>query len=392
MSLDAQLRATFRREAESRQESQLDVFAVMDGGLRRRRRAAHRRTAGAAVLSLVVAAAGVASMWSGPRTTIPADDGSVPAQVSDLPVGPPPRVPHCSDGTTIVGAGAPIASTCMPMTSYAGSTIGWDDEAVYRVADGRLDPLSTRVQSSWFPALSHDGRFVAWVTASPEPALLVYDVQTSRRLADVPMPTASGWTAGIDAMGRVYFLAYQAGAPIWMYDIATRRLIQVRGAPDHGSPGIRFVSFDGFGLDRGRFGEDRVTGRSEWGSVDGHGRFTSRGEVAVGWSSWSPDFSHLVQETAQGFWVQPTDDLDRHVTLRLPEQGLPTANPTWETVETLLVTFHPRATWDAMLDDETQGAFSTDETYVLRCSASTGDCEVALEPGYGGDMIAPMYR
>lgn len=392
MSLDEQLRATLRTEAESRDVPELDVLAVMDGGARRRRHLAQRRAAGAVVLSLVVAAAGIASLSLRSSTTIPAADDNVPAEVSDLPMGSPPQVPHCSDGTSIVGAGAPIASACMTMISHAGATIGWDGEAVYRVADGRLDPLSTRVQSSWAPALSHDGRFAAWVTASPEPALLVYDVQTSRRLADVPMSTSSGWTAGIDALGRVYFLESQPGAPIWMYDIATRRLTRVRDVPEHGFPGIRFVSFDGFGLDRGRFNDDQVTGRSAWGSVDAQGRYKSRGEIRVGWSSWSPDFSHLVQETAEGFWVQAADDLDRHVTLELPEQGLPTANPTWETATTLLVTFYPGATWESMLDDTSQGAISTEDTYVLRCFTTTGDCEVALEPGYGGDMTAPMYR
>ncbi|MDQ4054857.1 MAG: hypothetical protein M3237_19490 [Actinomycetota bacterium] len=217
-------------------------------------------------------------------------------------------------------------------------------------------------------------------------------MRTSRQLADVPMPTSGGWTAGIDALGRVYFLAHQSDARIWMYDIATRRLTRVRGAPAHGYPGIRFVTSDGFGLDRGRFNDDRVTGRSVLGSVDADGRFTSRGEIPVGWSSWSPDFSQLVQETSEGFWVQSADDLEHHVTLNLPETGLPTANPTWETAETLLVTFHPGATWESMLDERTQGGFPTEDTYVLRCSTSTGDCEVALEPGYGGDMSAPMYR
>ncbi|WP_166133411.1 SMP-30/gluconolactonase/LRE family protein [Nocardioides ochotonae] len=393
MSLEEQLRAALRTEAQSRETPEVDVSAVMDGGVRRRRHDVHRRAAGAAALSLVVAAAGVASLSMRSSTTIPATDDDVPAEVSELPMGSPPQVPHCSDdGTRIVGAGAPIASACMTMTSHAGTTIGWDGDAVYRVADGRLDPLSTRAQSSWAPALSHDGRFAAWVTDSPEPALLVYDVQTSRRLADVPMRTSSGWTAGIDALGRVYFLEYQPRAPIWMYDIATRRLARVREAPEHGSPGIRFVSFDGFGLERAPFNEDQVTGRSAWGSVDVQGRYQSRGEIAVGWSSWSPDFSHLVQETAEGFWVQAADDLDRHVTLKLPEVGLPTTNPTWETATTLLVTFYPRATWDSMLDDLSQGAISADETYLLRCFTTTGDCEVALEPGYGGEMTAPMYR
>jgi hypothetical protein len=392
MSLDEQLRATFRTEADSRDMPELDVFAVMDGGVRRRRHARHQRTAGAAVVSLVVAATGIASLSLQSNTTIPANDDSVPATVSDLPMGSPPQVPHCLDGTRIVGAGAPIASACMTMTSHAGTTIGWDGDAVYRVADGRLEPLSTRVQSSWNPALSHDGQFAAWVTSNPEPALLVYDVQTSRRLADVPMPTSSGWTAGIDALDRVYFLGFQSGGPIWMYDIASRRLIRIRGAPAHGSPGIRFVSFDGFALDQGRFDEGQITGRSAFGSVDVQGRFRSRGQISVGWSSWSPDYSHLVQETAQGFWVQAADDLDRHVMLKLPKQGLPTTNPTWETANTLLVTFYPRATWGYMLDDQSQGAFSTNDTHVLRCFTSTGDCEVALNPGYGADMTAPMYR
>lgn len=392
MNLDEHVGATLREQADMRELAELDVLAVMDGGLRRRRRARSRRVRGAAAVSLVVAAASILSMSLGREVPVPAEGDDTPASVADLPSGPPPQVPYCSDGTTILGAGAPIAAACLPMSSHAGTTIGWDGEAVYRVADGGLAPLSTHVQSSWVPALSQDGRFAAWVTDEPAPTLLVYDARTSRRLAHVPMPTSWGWTAGIDALGRVFFLAYGRGAPIWMYDIATRRLLPVRDVPPHGSPGIRFVSRDGFGLDRGAFDDDEVTGTSELGSVDARGRFTSLGEIAVGWSSWSPDFSHVVQETAEGFWVQETDDLDHHVALRLPEAGLPTANPTWETPDTLLVTFHPGATWDSMLEEESQGAFATDETYVLRCHTSDGDCEVALEPGYGGDMTSPLYR
>jgi hypothetical protein len=152
------------------------------------------------------------------------------------------------------------------------------------------------------------------------------------------------------------------------------------------------VTSDGFGLDRGRYSGDQVTDRSEIGAVDAAGAFADRGEVPIGWSSWSADYSHLVQETADGFWVQAVDHLDRHVTLRLPKQGLPTALPVWESEDSVLVTFLPSASWTSMLDEPSQGDFSSRETYVLRCSTTSGDCEIALEPGYGGAMRGPMYR
>ncbi len=89
MSLDEQLRDAFRKEVESRDAQQLDVFSVMSRGLTRRRHARIRRTTGA-VLSLVVVAAGVAVLSLDGTTQ--RDDDSAPATVSDLLSG---RRPEC---------------------------------------------------------------------------------------------------------------------------------------------------------------------------------------------------------------------------------------------------------------------------------------------------------
>jgi hypothetical protein len=233
MSLDDQLRAALRRESEMREPPPIDVRSVVRGGRARRRRARVRRVA-AAALVLVAVTAGVFGVVRASEESPQPAHKTAPGTVRDLPTGPPPTLPHCEHGTTIVGAGAPIRSACKPMTSHAGSTIAWDDTGVYRVVDGRLDRLTERTPSSWVPALSQDGRFVAWVTDEPTPSLLVYDARTGHRLADVRMPTADGWTPGIDGHGRAYFLVYarsDAEAPIWMYDIATRRLTRLTGLP-----------------------------------------------------------------------------------------------------------------------------------------------------------------
>jgi hypothetical protein len=206
------------------------------------------------------------------------------------------------------------------------------------------------------------------------------------------MPTANGWTAGIDKYDRAFFMEFQDTGRSWMLDIPAGKLVRLRGVPEYTSPGIRYVTGDGFGLDRGAFDQDHQTGTTELGSISRDGVFVSRGEVPIGWSSFSPDFTRVVQETRDGWWVQNADDLSNHVTVQLPLTGKPSLNPVWESNDSLLFTFFPDAPWGDTFHQANDGDVPSTGSYILRCSATTGDCEIALRPGYAGDMQGPMYR
>jgi hypothetical protein len=315
--------------------------------------------------------------------------------VFDLTQGAPPAIPYCSSGTQIRGAGAPIASRCLTMEHRGGSTIGFDGRGVFSIEDGQIRLLDRRGWVSWLPAVSHDGRYATWVNDDLGWGnLLLYDLASHRRVTEVRLPRSQVWVPGIDDLHRVYLVGFQPPARVWMYDIPNDRLTRLRNIPTLDGAGVTYVTADGIGLRAGFFYETgEVTSESMEGGVTADGRFVRRTVVPHGWTAYSPDRSMLLHETREGFWVQPSSDLSRKTVLQLPAVGRATSLPVWETADTVIVSFDPTedAGWTA--PDPSEGFdVPARRLWLLRCSATSGDCEVALGPGNAGRMVGTPYR
>jgi hypothetical protein len=397
-STDQQLRTLLRQEAERCVPPEPDLEAMLPQ-LRTasRRHVQHWRLAAvpaAAVVVALVATLAVAFLDDAIRVDSPGPGADL-VTVESLPVGPAPDLPHCVDGRLVRGAGTDIEAPCTTMVHRGGSTVTADDGGVHLLEDGRRILLDRRPPSYWVPGLSHDGSRAAWVfeTAGGEPRLLVVDLRTRRRLAEAPLPRVDVWVPGIDTRGRVLVASFATNESRWVYDIDDRQLLPVTGQPIGAGP-VNYVTPEGYAVDTGWwFDTGRATSTSVEGIVDSEGRFWPRGSKPVGWSLHSPDGTHLVQETALGLVVQEVDDPGSAVTLDLPEVGRPTVLPVWESDGSVLVTFDPESDDRSILDSPQQGGdVPASRTWLLRCDADDGDCEVALGPGNGGDLWGPMYR
>jgi hypothetical protein len=252
MSLDQHLPEALRQAADEHTPPIPDLTSLVDGGRRRKRRRDVRRMAvAAACLAVVGAVPFVADTLRTTDSTPPIGEVDRVARVTELPVGETPAIPYCAGNRTIVGAGAPIRAECDVLIHRGPSTVQLDRHGVYLLADGQRTLLDRRVWSSWFPAVSLDGRWAAWVTETPDhdALLLGFDLLTGEQVAEEPWPTGEGWVAGIDDLGRVYFQAYgDAGAKVRAFDLRTGESFEVTGLPVHPSPSIKFVTSDGFGM------------------------------------------------------------------------------------------------------------------------------------------------
>jgi len=396
MSLDQQLTRSLQEVAGAHEPPSLEFAGILAGGRRRRRVAAVRKTAvGLACLAVIATGIVAAGQLSRQGAVGPSEHG-LPERVADLPVGAPPAMPYCAGNRTIIDAGTAIQARCEQLVHRGSFTLAFDSKGVRQVVDGRLTLLDRRVPSQWFPAMSQDGRYAAWVAREPSAlhgaVLLVFDLQLHTRLAEVAMPIVYGWTPGIDDLGRVYFEIRGAG-DIWAYDIPEGRLIQVRGLPRRLAPSVRFVTSDGFAVGVTPFYYSD-TGRSTSivGVVTRDGRFVQRHEVQQGWSTYSPGRSRFVEETADGFQVVPRDGSGM-VQIQLPTTGTATWYPVWESETELLFQFDPQPHFLPTGVTGSNGVnVPANRTYLLRCSATSGRCEVALEPGWGDDLDWLAYR
>lgn len=390
MSMDQQLIRALHEEAGRHDMPDPDLAAILSGGRRRRRVTVVRRSA----LGLVAAAAVLAVMVSGrdlmtSRTLQPVDR-IAPERVQDLPVGTLPAIPYCSGRDTIQGAGAPLRLTCNLLLHRGSATLHMTVGAIRLLQDGRAELLDRRLPSYYFPAISRDGRYAAWVTAQPsapnDAVLLVFDLTNRTRVAEVDFPTAEGRTVGIDDLGRVYFVSLHR-ARVLAYDIHAQQLFEVTGVPLHGSPGIQFVTSDGFGVFQ--LGTESLV--STVGTVTTDGQFTRPHSVPIGTGEFSPDGAHFVMAEDQGFVVTTSDGGNR-VRLMLPKEGEGIATPVWETDSTVLVVFDPAYAIPMRFDPQEGMKSPASRTYLVRCTIATGDCETALTPQFVGTLMGPTIR
>ena len=69
-----------------------------------------------------------------------------------------------------------------------------------------------------------------------EALLLAFDVRSGEQVAEVPWPTGTGWVAGIDDLGRVYFQEYEHAGDVLALDLRTGDSFEVDRdprRPDH---------------------------------------------------------------------------------------------------------------------------------------------------------------
>ena len=390
MSMDQQLTRALHEEAGRHDVPGPDLAAILSGGRRRQRVTVVRRSA----LGLVAAATVLAVIVFGQdlmtsRTLEPVDR-IAPERVQDLPVGALPAIPYCSGRDTILGAGAPLRLACDLLLHRGDATLHMTVDGIRLLQDGRAVLLDRRLPSYYFPALSRDGRYAAWVAAQPSApngaVLLVYDLTNHARVAEVDFPTADGRTVGIDDLGRVYVVSLLR-ARVWAYDIHAQRSFEVTRVPLHGSTGIQFVTSDGFGVYQ--LGTDSVV--STVGTVTTDGQFTGPHSVPISRGEFSPDGTHFVMAENQDF-VVTTPDGGNRIRLMLPKVGEGIATPVWETDSTVLVVFDPAFTIPLRFDPEEGMRSPTSRTYLVRCSIATGHCEIALTPQFVGTVMGPANR
>lgn len=395
MSLDQHLPDALRQAAHDHTPPFPDLSSVVDGGRRRKRRRDVRRVAvAAACLAVVATVPFVAGTLRTADTTPPSGEVDRVARVTELPVGDPPAIPYCPGNGTIVGAGAPVQAECDVLIHRGPSTVYLDQHGVNLLADGQRTLLDPRVWSSWFPAVSLDGRWAAWVTETPDhdALLLGFDLRTGDQIAEEPWPTSEGWVAGIDDLGRVYFQSYgKAQDDVRAFDLRTGESYQVTGVPFHPSPSIKFVTSDGFGIytyDSPRRNEVGVV----TGSVAADGTFTQQRPAEQDWGSgFSPDRSLATFERDGRLVISPTTGAGAEVPLQLPTHGEPVWFPVWESPETVLVQFDPVAS-DKQLATSDGYEYPVGRAWLLRCHAADGACEVALPAGWSDRATWPIYR
>jgi len=397
MSMDSQLTRALHEEAGRQEAPPPELGSILVGGRRRHRVQQVRRAAVgvAAATALVAGASFVGTRLDNRAGEVIGNLEPVrPALVRSLSHGDPPGMPYCTGHGTIKGAGGTIRAGCASMVSRGGSTVAVSPAGIEQLVDGRRIVLDSRIESGWFPGMSADGRWVAWVAEEPsaphDAVLLVFDLASHEKLAEVPWPALAGWTLGIDRRGRVYFNAFEP-TRIWAYDIPNARLFEVTGLPEDSSAEIKFVTEDGFGVESTSFEATAETlSTALVGTVTDDGQFVDQHEVSQGWGYYSPDWSHFVQETREGFWVTATDGRT-HVRLALPTEGNAVFAAFWETESTLLVQFDPLAPSGSPALLRTGHNEDPGTTYLLRCDATTGICEIALGPGYERGMDLSMY-
>jgi hypothetical protein len=386
MTLERALVDALDRTAAGHHPEPPDLRAVREGGRRRARRRTLVRV-GVGVAAALVVLGGLAPVLLGGD----AEPAPAPASPSlaELPLGAPPAVPYCADGRTVVDGDVEVRARCDVLVTRGGATLYLGSRrGVEQLVDGRRVLLDRSGAEYWFPAVSVDGHWAAWLTAAgPGAHLVVADLERSTVVRRVPWPSANGWVPGIDDLGRAYTVDFDT-TEVVAYDLRTDEALPVTGTPEHGSPGIRFVTGDGFGILPGN-----PVGPVVVGSVTVDGRFVRSHETSWNMLHHSPDRSRVVRDDpSQGLVVSATDATTEDVRLRLPERGSAVWIPVWETEDTVLVQFDPYTEATEPLGTSNGLDVPAARTTLLRCSADDGDCEVALPPGWGGDMTYPVYR
>ena len=298
------------------------------------------------------------------------------AWIDGLPDGPPPGTPYWHDGVLHAGGAEIDASYDDVELEVAGATVlvgGYEGgrrsgpaEWLYLRGDG-LEPLP--VPARQWPSLSADGRIAYWST-SPSPgttAFVTWDTETNTELASRTLRGDDDMCArrdllGIDAAGIGYLLNGSSDprkapdAEIVRWDVRTDTIEATDLTYD---PSLALGQFDVFvGL------EDAYT------SPDG------TRELFTGPAPGDPS-SDCCTNTLRVRPAGPLDAVnpDDIVTLPLPT-GIP-AMRLWNA-------WSDRGTWGVWWEsDDTVllDAIVDKHSYLVRCSATGGTCELVFDLG-----------
>ena len=351
-----------------------------------RRRLRHRRLALVATLAAAVVAIiggiGVGtSMFTSSAPVEPLRQGQTPRPVPPTPqhnalrVGAAPEVPYWHAGTLYTPQGT--VRTAASDVYAAGDTVLVGQRHApdgtytwWQVTHGTTHraPIPASVVS---PYLSSDGRLVVWEEVHPSVTRVVaWDPATGRVLAWKDVQVQQGCCGGpalmlfgVDNAGQAF---YGTGRALVVWDTRTNTAYTVTGLGD--LPPQPDVTATGIVL-QGQGGSFNDA-PGVYGTVDERGGFHRTGTVPWELGSWSPDATLM---------EYPADDTGQFVlkATQTTEWVLDPASGKTTRIR------YPRGNagyvgWesnDAMLIQLRSGPYAHD---VLRCQATTGDCEIAL--------------
>ena len=396
---DRLLREVLSHEAARHDGHGYDPADVMAGAQARRRR--RRAVVGGAALALtvVVGSAVLVSQGLAPRdagreiipqgTPYPVPEGSdVSAPLERIPGGRNASalsIPFCE-----VQVGGDLRSDVLHVdgTAYdtdcgyarphhrylwyhAGRTVMSSLDGIEALVGDRFVRLS-RLQSPGV-RISMDGRYLAWFE---EDALFVHDLVAQEPTGQFTMPDAilsAGIpeVEGMDWGGRTYV---QVNGALWVHDVGRSRWSEVRGLPQDWGAGdwkqLAYLTPEGFAVESEELAADEPGARSVEGRVTPDGAFEPVRTVPLGRAVWSPDRSHAVQLSGDGFTAHPAEALGTQVLLDVPVDpaDVPAVawDAQWESDSTVLVT--------SAVTVGPKGEVSVDAFVTYRCSAFTGEC------------------
>lgn len=303
------------------------------------------------------------------RTGEPAPTPTVPATLADLPDGDPPGMPFLergrlhSDGVT-VGTGFSTTSLMVGGRIVVTETLGQSGLRVVHLLDRASGEQSLLTdQASGPPVVGVDGRYAAWPVDSPDPG------STTVQLWDVGKEASAGTVTfpfrgvccdnpfrllGIDAEGRVYGAGFARGRDqTWVAEPGSQASVVEgleRGFVTEVAPWGLVLTVEPSSKSAGT---TQVLGR-----IDSAATFRELTRVQSPQSAVSWDGASIAYLDMGRFKVRDIDS-GRERTMLLPNDAR-VVDILWEDGTSLLVqvTGSDRDAW-------------------VRCSAETGECELA---------------
>ncbi len=399
---DQLLREVLSHEAARHDGHGYDPADVVAGALSRRRR--RRAVVGGAALALTVVAgsavlvaqglappdAGREVVPQGPSSPSVPEGSDVSAPLERVPGGRNASalsIPFCEeqiggdvrsdvlhvDGTAYDTDCAYARPHHRYLWYHAGRTVMSSADGLQVLVGDRFVTVS-RLQSPGV-RISMDGRYLAWFE---QDALFVHDLVAQEPTGRFTMPDeilSAGIpeVEGMDWGGRTYV---QVDGALWVHDLGRSRWAHVRGLPPDWGVGeskeLAYLTPEGVAVESEELAADEPGARSVEGRVTQDGVFEPVRTVPLGRAVWSPDRSHTVQLSGEGFTAHAADDLDSPVPLVLPVDPADVAavawDAQWETGSTVLVT--------SAVTVGPKGEVSVDAFVTHRCFAPTGYCSV----------------
>ncbi|MCW2764124.1 MAG: hypothetical protein JWO11_83 [Nocardioides sp.] len=416
MSIEEELRIELETVARALpSQPVVSVPGLERAGRRERTRVRATLVSVAAAAAVVVAVTGASVLGRGsgpdPAPPGPAPSGpqhGEPATLEDLPVGPSTGVPWRQGGVWHVD-GTEIATPLKTVVFRGGTTLvgrsAADGASWSLVRDGQLVPL---VESPWplVPKVSPDGSRIAWVQEEGSHQLgtyrsrvhyrvVAFDVAGQRevgaldrtQLVECCDAGGSLTLLGLNANGRVLF-GSMGGDPVLWEPGDGETVLRGREADllvgDMWPGGITWQEEGGAGImdvvgAYGTVGTDGTVHRVGTMPDDQLGRWSGDGSAYVYPGTSEGDSPSKVR--LDHLWVKRID-AQEPVELRLP--SAPSFQVVaWESADVVLI--------EARQPYGEPGDYEPGLVGLVRCDASSGDCERVADGPTGGATVPDLY-